>query len=56
MVIISFQKCDSSAQGIIEDVQPAGFYCLSFFLSFFLLFFIRALRDFTAVSMRIDQA
>ena len=31
MVIISFQKCDSSAEGIIEDLQPAGFTGLSFF-------------------------
>jgi hypothetical protein len=25
MVIVSFQKCDSSAEGIIEDLQPTGF-------------------------------
>ena len=50
MVIISFQKCDCSAEGIIEDLQPAGFTGLSF-----LLFFIKALRLFTAVSMRVDQ-
>ena len=50
MVIISFQKCDSSAEGIIEDLQPTGF---TVFPSYF--FFIKALRPFTAVSMRIDQ-
>jgi len=51
MVVISFQKCDSSSEGISEDLQPMGFTGLSFFF----FFFIKALRLFTAVSMRIDQ-
>jgi len=48
MVIISFQKRDSSADGIIEDLQPTGFTVFPFF-------FIKALRLFTAVSMRMYQ-
>ena len=48
MVIISFPKCDSSAEGIIEDLQPTAFTVFPFF------FFSKALRLFTAVSMRMD--
>ena len=35
MVVISFQKCDSSSEGISEDLQPMGFTGLSFFFFFF---------------------
>ena len=34
MVIISFPKCDSSAEGIIEDLQPTAFTVFPFFFFF----------------------